>query len=322
MPQAVSPPEGVAIERNPCPLGCHATDATIIVGRDRINGVPGEFTVVRCNGCGLMRTNPRPTKETIGAYYPEHYAPFSASADRRASGKNRRIRNVLRRWTGRDMRRLPRRLPGARLIEIGSAAGDFLEHVLQQGWSAEGIEPSDVAAGRARAKGLSVRTGTVDTVVIAERSADVVAAWMVLEHLHDPLDALRRIARWCKPDGYLVGSVPLQGRLFLRVFGDCSYDLQLPTHLYHFSVRTLRSLLAAGGWRLERIRWQPNPNTLLWSLEFAASDRGLSRLARAVSWFRTARAATVPRVVFGWFLGITRTSGRVEFWAQRASSGA
>ena len=48
------------IENVSCPLGCIKGDEIVLTGRDRLHDLPGEFTVVKCRSCGLMRTNPRP----------------------------------------------------------------------------------------------------------------------------------------------------------------------------------------------------------------------------------------------------------------------
>ena len=57
-------PAEILLESAACPIGCPPTDETILVDRDRLHNLPGEFTVVKCRNCGLMRTNPRPTPET------------------------------------------------------------------------------------------------------------------------------------------------------------------------------------------------------------------------------------------------------------------
>lgn len=54
------PPEVLLENVAACPLGCPPTDETILVGRDRLYNLPGEFTVVKCRTCGLKRTNPMP----------------------------------------------------------------------------------------------------------------------------------------------------------------------------------------------------------------------------------------------------------------------
>jgi hypothetical protein len=64
---------GLQLEEVPCDF-CGATAADLLlVGRDRMCGVPGMFHVVTCRQCGLARTNPRPTLATLGRAYTSDY---------------------------------------------------------------------------------------------------------------------------------------------------------------------------------------------------------------------------------------------------------
>lgn len=265
-----------------------------------------------------MRTDPRPTAETIGAYYPQDYAPYrSAATAPRPKPLNwhRRLKSRLVRFLGKDMRRLPS-IPAGHLVEIGCASGDYLREMQARGWTVEGIEFSDHAASTARSLGLAVQTATVESARPPQRKADVVAAWMVLEHLHEPLAALAKIREWVHPAGYLVGVVPDADALERRVFGEYWYALQLPSHLYHYTARTLRTVLHNAGWNLVAVRWQPNCSNLLNSLEWMSEARGWPRVLAATRWMKSAPKAASLRKRLGWLLGITRQSGRMEFWAQ------
>jgi len=71
-----TPKKEVMLENVTCPLGCSKSDEVILTGCDLLHDLPGEFTVVKCRTCGLMRTNPRPTSDTIGFYYPDNYGPY------------------------------------------------------------------------------------------------------------------------------------------------------------------------------------------------------------------------------------------------------
>ena len=42
-----------------CPVCSAATGPPVLRGRDRLLGVPGEFAVAECGGCGLALTQPR-----------------------------------------------------------------------------------------------------------------------------------------------------------------------------------------------------------------------------------------------------------------------
>ena len=309
--------DGVVLEHRPCPNGCPPADRPVTEGQDRLHGLPGRFSVVQCAHCGLMRTDPRPTAETIGAYYPEDYGPYLTAPVIKVKPDtwHRRLKARWTRFLGKDVRRLPD-IPPGHMLEIGSAAGAYLLEMQAKGWSVEGIEFSPQAAQKARERGLDVRTGSLESAGPPRRPADVIAAWMVLEHLHEPLAGLRKMREWVKPGGYLVAAVPDAGAIERRVFGEYWYGLHLPAHLYHYTTDSLRVLLRKSGWELCAVRWQPNPNNLLNSLEWMAEDRQRPRLLRLARWLKHSPRARRLRKWLGWLLGATRQSGRMEFWAR------
>lgn len=308
-------PEGVVLEDRPCPNGCPPEDRLVLEGKDRIHGIEGIFTVIQCVHCHLMRTNPRPTPATIGAYYPEDYGPYQTPVV--AAVVPTRFKLFLRRLLGLDSRLTPP-IPPGHLLEIGCANGAYMEQMRQNGWSAEGIEFSEAAAEAARARHFDVQTASVETAQQPNAQADIVAAWMVLEHLHEPVSALRKIRRWVKPNGYLIASVPDNDSKVGGLFGAYRYDLHLPNHLYHYSPETMKKVLNTAGWRVERILWQRNSNNLLWSIEYWAADNLNIRWLPVIRWLRSAQAASKIRVALGWLLGVTRQSGRMEVWARPA----
>lgn len=308
-------PESVVLERSPCPSGCtDHDDREVVVGRDRLHDIPGDYAVVRCGTCSLLRTQPRPTAGTIGLYYPADYGPYHAAPPRAGSpvsGFKRWLRDTL----GLETRCLPLMQPG-RLLEIGCASGQYLEQMQRSGWTVEGIEFSDDAAQRARSRGLAVRTGTVEQADAPVQPVDVVAAWMVLEHLHEPVAALAKIRTWVKPGGYLVASVPDAGSWLRGWFGSRWYALHLPNHLYHYSPQTMALVLRRAGWELQQVTWQKNSSNLLGSMVYLARDRRWHRLANGLQWLKQAPASSKARILIGWILGVTHQSGSMEIRAQ------
>lgn len=312
-------PAGVRLEEVDCPSGCPTDDEVLLHGGDLLHHVPGRFRVLRCRTCGLGRTTPRPTPDSIGVYYPPSYAPH-AEGDPAGGGRltwRHRAAATFARWVGGDVRRLPPMPPG-HVLDVGCASGTYLSAMAADGWSTEGIESAETAAARARARGHHVQTGTIETVVAPHRPPDLITAWMVLEHVHDLTGALRRMRTWVTPGGYLVGAVPDIDAFDARVFGDLWYAWHLPNHLHHFSRDSLRTIFDRGGWRIERLRWQPDEKNLLVTLERWAQRAARPGLVRSVRWLRTSRRAALLRRMLGWSLGVTRQSGRVEFWARAA----
>lgn len=313
------------LENKSCPLGCSKSDEVVLTGRDLLHNLPGEFSIVKCRTCGLMRTNPRPTPDSIGFYYPDNYGPYQVAentdvgVNSTSKIKPPNLKSRVKHLLGLEARILPLMPPG-RLLEIGSASGTYLLQMKQQGWQVEGIEFSASAAQQAQDQGLAVQIATVESAKAPSAPVDIIAAWMVLEHLHDPVAALVKIRDWVKPDGYLVASVPDADSLVRQAFGNLSYDLQLPTHLYHFTPNALNKLLNHCGWQLIRVVWQRNCNTLLWSAEYLAQEKKYRNLEKLIHWLRTAKQAGKFRVLLGWVLGVMRLSGRIEIWAQPISN--
>ncbi|RZS47546.1 methyltransferase family protein [Sphaerotilus mobilis] len=311
-------PESVELEDRPCPLGCAPSDVAVLSGCDRIHGLPGRFNVVCCGQCGLTRTNPRPTASTIGAYYPADYAPYLAVDTRPGRPKDKfrhRLRSRLTRFWGRDTRRLPAILPG-HMLEVGCASGNYLREMKPKGWTVEGIEFSDHAAAQARETGLHVQTSSIEGASEPQMRPDLIAAWMVLEHLHEPIAALRKLRGWIKDDGYLVGAVPDFDAFDRRIFGTYWYALHLPAHLYHYNQETLKAVLAQGGWELIKTRWQTNELNLLRTVEYKLIDAHSKRRLAMLRWFNSSRVMRKARRWLGWLLGVTHQSGRMEFWAR------
>jgi SAM-dependent methyltransferase len=258
----------IVLETAPCAFCGTDGGVPLLTGRDRRHGLPGRFQVVRCERCALMRTDPRPTLATIVRYYPSDYEPY-----RDTDPWWRRYRPLAALLDG-GWTRLPARPPG-RLLELGTSTGRYLQRMRQAGWTVEGVEFFEAAAREAAARtGAPVHAGDVLSALFARESFDAICAWMVIEHLHDPVTALRRTFDWLAPGGWLALSVPDAGSWMRRVFGDAWYGLDVPRHLYHFSVPTLTMVLRDCGYRDIRIT-RPRTTGDLWHSAIArANDRG------------------------------------------------
>jgi SAM-dependent methyltransferase len=144
-------------------------------------------------------------------------------------------------------------LPPGRLLDVGSGKGAFLAAARDAGWDVLGVEFAAEAAEAARATfGIDVIVG--DFLAIRPLGTfDVVTMWHVLEHVRDPMGALVHAADSLKPDGRLVVSVPNIESLQARLGGEDWFHLDLPRHLFHFTPRSLATLVEGAGFRVERI---------------------------------------------------------------------
>jgi SAM-dependent methyltransferase len=231
---------------------CGSTKTRVLFeGPDRLLGLPGHFRVVQCVQCGLLRQDPRPTRETISFYYPLEYEPFAIDKEH----------SCLRRWERRygmfkRRRAIERRCSGGRLLDVGCATGDFLYEMARSGrWEVEGVEPNAEAARYGQEHfGLTIHVGELKTVDLPAKAYDVITMWDVFEHLHDPMANLRIIARLLKPGGWFVFSIPNVESWERWLFGKHWRGWELPRHLYFPTRKLMTAMLHEVGMDIQD--WQ------------------------------------------------------------------
>jgi 2-polyprenyl-3-methyl-5-hydroxy-6-metoxy-1,4-benzoquinol methylase len=316
--------EDVVLENRACPLGCPTEDELVVVGRDRLHDLPGEFRVVRCRACGLMRTDPRPTPATIGFYYPDDYGPYQDTLVRVPSGPRRALKAWKRALTSRLNRftladHVPPLAPG-RMLEFGCASGLFLHSMAAAGWKVEGIEFAEKAAARARALGYRVHAGTLEDAPEPDEQYDLVVGWMALEHLHEPVKALRKLHSWTRPGGWLAVSTPNVGSREFSLFRDAWLALHLPNHLYHYTPETLACMLEQGGWQVRDVFHQRQLSNLLASFGYVLKDRASLRALseKLIKFPERGRKMHYLLYPVSYLLSLLGQTGRMTVWAQKS----
>ena len=312
----------VQLETNACPLGCDTLDELVLHGHDRLHGLPGSFSVLRCVACGTQRTSPRPTLESISFYYPDNYGPYQgtrvANEETAACGLKPRLIEVAKLFFDSKAQALPSMVPG-RMLEIGCASGSYLHKMAKAGWQVQGIEYSPIAAESARKLGYPVDTGALEIIEKSPNSYDLIVGWMVLEHLHQPVQGLRKLASWARPNGILVVSVPNAGAIEARIFGSRWYALHLPNHLYHYDTTTISKMLKAGGWDVVRIHHQRTIANMVGSLGYWLFDLGLTRIGQKLVHYpeRSGRLGALLTFPLSLLLACMGQTGRMTVWARR-----
>ena len=143
------------------------------------------------------------------------------------------------------------------VLEVGCATGYFTKVLAERGCKVIGMEIDAEAAKLAEQWAERVVVGNADDPepwdLVDDESFDVVTFGDVLEHLRDPLIALRRAVTKLKPAGFIVTSLPnvahgdVRLSLLRGAFRYSDTGLLDRTHMRFFTLETVRELLAEAG---------------------------------------------------------------------------
>lgn len=104
---------------------------------------------------------------------------------------------------------LKRRLPPAKVLEIGCAHGGYVALMRWAGYDASGTEMSPWIVQFAKETfGVPVQAGRIEELAFAPGSLDVIILNDVIEHLPDPTATLGHCAKLLKPDGFFIIQTP------------------------------------------------------------------------------------------------------------------
>jgi SAM-dependent methyltransferase len=359
---AAAPARALSLERISCPLCGSSSSRLVQQAPDNLCGLPGLFSVERCLNCQHIFMNPRPTLTSLGACYPPDYGPHQpapvlpADSHGDTASANPRVPWYLRYlplkripglrrffyWLVDDRSQPVPAWPVScsdaadraaigknsavavppRFLEIGCSTGRYLQKLEMQGWQVMGIEPGEVPAATARAAGLNVVTGRLETTELQPATFDAAAAWMVIEHTPDPRDTLTRLAQVLRPGAQLLFSIPNAGCWEPGVFGSCWYLWELPRHLHHFSPASIQTLLRECGFTSVQVIHQRTLLNIIGSLGIALTRwRPNGRLGKWLKFYpdNPTLRVQLPLAPIAQLLAFLRQSGRLTVIAERSA---
>lgn len=245
------------LEFAPCAL-C-GTSAGTLVTRQHVFGE--HFEVVKCNECGLIRTNPRPTAEWKQHFYDPAYngwaeahgRDFVYAPDPTRLGGYRRLLKLLQ----------ARVAPGSTLLDVGCASGLFVNEARLHGFDAMGCDYSERAIAYGKEHfGVNIIRSVAESIETPDDQYDVVTILHVIEHLPDPLAALREMHRVLKPGGLLLLEtvnyrahyvIEKRFKFLVPIYGALTKRGALPwvpfDHLYHWSPDAMTRAMHVAGFR-------------------------------------------------------------------------
>ena len=242
----------LAREIDPCNL-CRAP----IDRRRDLRWEKDGLDIVRCPSCGtLIRADPPSYDALEEIYGPAYFSDASGTtrgqgyADYLGEEANHRANAAAR------VRLLQRHQPAGRLLDVGCAAGFFLDEARRAGWQVQGVEFSTEMAAYARSRlALDVLGGSFDQVELPPETFDVVTMWDYLEHSIDPAGDLLRCGSLLRREGVLAISTGDAASLVARISRRRWHLLTPRHHNFFFTRASLEGALRRAGFEIVVVKY-------------------------------------------------------------------
>jgi SAM-dependent methyltransferase len=195
------------------------------------------FQWVRCNSCGLLRSDP-----VIPLDLEVLYKESEFNYTNEIQGLKKTYINILKKALGKSWLKNS-------IFEIGGGNGFFLEAVKDAGFKViAGVEPSKDAVNKARPDILPFMiTGMMNRNSLMQESFDVGVIFHVMDHLTSPLNVLTDCFNALNQGGTLIIAVHNERSWSARLFGSKSPIIDVE-HTFLFNKKTAKKLLEKAGY--------------------------------------------------------------------------
>jgi len=215
------------------------------------------MTVIKCESCGLIFTNPQLTQKDLTSHYDKNYY-YSPQKD--PKDNTRYFDYNARYLKGKEKKRFIEifenlkklGLRTGKLLDVGCACGFFIEEANKKGWQAEGVEISKWAALWGK-KNLRVKIFNGELRQAKFRSADfdVVTFLDSFEHFRNPLIELKEAARILKKGGLVyVETINFDNPITRHLIGQKYVHMVPRLHLYYFGRKQIKNMLQKTGFQI------------------------------------------------------------------------
>src|SRR3989339_1181570 len=232
-----------------CPL-CNSKRFSVLFSK---NG----FDFVRCKKCSLVYVNPQLQEEKMIDYYNDSSLSNDLAIKFIASPKqqevNRELYNLLydraeKAWGKKKLKQK------RKVLDIGCSVGLFVKMGQDRGYDALGLELNEKAAQYAEKKfKVKVERKLLHECKFPANSFDIISMFGVIEHLAEPVEVMREVARILKPGGFFVGICPNIDSLVCMTLHEKSRTFSGRIHLSYFSPKTLDELFKKVGLKKSNI---------------------------------------------------------------------
>ena len=228
------------------------------------------FSIVGCNSCGLMYTNPRIKEKQIGHYYFSEYAPYNI---KQSKGIVREIKNKISSMLADNTLPILEELKHMKtktVLEIGPGSGIFLSMLKERGFTVAGVDIDKDCVQQLRSEGITCYQGSLTEVIdeIIPNKSDAIILCQVFEHIYNPVETLKLLYKLLNQNGIIYVTVPNSNSWEARLFKKYWRGFDLPRHVIHYDDITIKEILTKNGFVVKRLASIVFPSSFLESIGF------------------------------------------------------
>lgn len=215
-------------------------------------GYLGIYPLLKCPSCGHKSLKGEFSEELLKKLYSEYYP---RSVLKLESYKVPEEKSGFFAWLNGEKSSAFRWVPkNVRVLDIGCGFGESLGYYKSRGCDAYGVEADENIRRVAERFGYKVHIGLFNPDIYEPDFFDYVTMAQVIEHVTDPVETLKGVARVLKPGGNAILSTPNSNGWGARVFGRRWINWHVPYHLQHFSINSMKIAAEKAGMELKEYR--------------------------------------------------------------------
>jgi 2-polyprenyl-3-methyl-5-hydroxy-6-metoxy-1,4-benzoquinol methylase len=215
-------------------------------------GYHGYFDIYKCSACGHKFLNAGFSQDELTSLYTDYYPRSNYDV---TNYKPAQDALGFIAWLNGVSRSAYSWVPeNVRVLDIGCGFGETLAYHKARGCDVYGVEADENIRRVADKFGFNVQVGLFEPDQYEPEFFDYVTLDQVIEHVTDPIETLRGVARVLKQGGVAILSTPNSNGWGARLFGSRWINWHAPYHIQHFSRASMLIAAKKAGLRFEYVR--------------------------------------------------------------------
>jgi len=288
---------------------------------DKNFDIPGEFSLYKCEDCGIIFINPQPTGKELQSYYPkETYYSFNKVVTKEESRKEKLKIFLYDLYFNPGNKKYLQKIffspilpylrgtsimPGKKLLDFGCGSGQFLYEMAELGMKPHGVDPGDI--DRENLRKFNIKNNLKEAKYPKEHF-DLITMNQVLPHLNNPSRTLYELNRVLKKKGIFILGIPNSRSLAQRFFKKDWYQLDVPRHLFNFSDKILIRLLRKNGFKIIKIRFSSRTDQFVNSFYYKMNFKKGGKI------YGLLKVLSIPLVMA---VNLLKTGDQIEIWCSK-----